>query len=995
MISEIHYLELYIDKQLVELESQKSLNIRINSVLFNPTKTSTKKSEYSYSFNIPSTPNNDKILNYANNFAKLNKFHSRYAAQLYADGNLIFDGSLTVKKYDASKKEYNCNLVNIKTNSLEEIFGEDTLPMVQWFVDYEGTSTINAVNADPTTKYWFPLICYGAFEKDPVVTTDDDGDPLDQEYWEYTSKYKIDHTNVFRLLDFNPSLNALEEIKKCFEYKGYTVGGNAFSDPILSNVYASTQFGDGQDVVLNIGNPKFGKCELTITAPYLMQYTSRWQEQELKYPTRFVAYEGDWGEEGKNWKPKRWNFSEIAFYNLLHNAAHIGSEYSNMFHLARTRYDDSYIKIPSDGFYRISMSGTCKLSNDNGNFSAMQWARNLESYGTPSFGYMAYFTPEGHEQNETIVPNIATTTPFEIQLVKNDDDNIELIKGKYNYRYISGIEVEGTAIVQTMDANPYSNPSAFVALPNLMEEISCYPHETLGNLQRSTSVESGKVAFEISDYSKIEDTMMPSSLPKDFYAKLGYVYRDNDVMAYDEKVSDAFICGWTSMGSPSNPRGTTAFKKNGYSWSMTSTEKVNSLYELEGYLARDVWGNNFISEQITEHNQNRLINSPVGQYTICGNTVTASVNGVIELKKDDIVKLYLVERMFRRENGDRAWYNIDVENIHLTIEAVSPKQYGDLIASGFEWNTPTQFPTQLNLMNFTNNDVKISDWLKQMQDAFNLEYDVNGMNVDVNVNKGLRKDITTAVDIDDRVNTEEAISEYIQYPREMAVQYKIDVDEHGFYNSVPHQYRDRSDWKNYGESGYTVIKLSDDTYETQSQKKQTQFSYTWYDNFTYNMNSMNKEFRIPVIEKEEYMIDEINDRDAMVHRGYNLSQRFWFRTFSPLSYEYQGISRPLSAQVIDDSYNRVMFYAPINTLNGFNLSYKDTERSLVTDYFDIYPMLASNYVTIETFLTPQEHIQIKGGALVKFNSDLHYTSEISAYDPSGRNLTKLKLIKKT
>ena len=58
-------------------------------------------------------------------------------------------------------------------------------------------------------------------------------------------------------------------------------------------------------------------------------------------------------------------------------------------------------------------------------------------------------------------------------------------------------------------------------------------------------------------------------------------------------------------------------------------------------------------------------------------------------------------------------------------------------------------------------------------------------------------------------------------------------------------------------------------------------------------------------------------------------------------------------------------------------------------------MLASNYVNVEVFLNPIEYIQIKGGALVNFDSDLYYTSEISGYDPSGANPTKLKLIKKT
>ena len=89
MISNVHYIELYINGELIELESQDSLNLRINNVLFDPTKTTTTQAEYSYSFDIPSTPHNDRILNYANNLSRINKFHARYPSQVYADGNIF------------------------------------------------------------------------------------------------------------------------------------------------------------------------------------------------------------------------------------------------------------------------------------------------------------------------------------------------------------------------------------------------------------------------------------------------------------------------------------------------------------------------------------------------------------------------------------------------------------------------------------------------------------------------------------------------------------------------------------------------------------------------------------------------------------------------------------------------------------------------------------------------------------------------------------------
>lgn len=119
MLYREHLIELYINGEKVELEDQKSLNLRLNNVLLDPTKVSNTQADYSFSFDIPSTPRNDRIFDYANNLAKENKFHTRWNADVYADGMTIFKGSLTINSF--KDKKYNCNLVNVKTYSLEDI----------------------------------------------------------------------------------------------------------------------------------------------------------------------------------------------------------------------------------------------------------------------------------------------------------------------------------------------------------------------------------------------------------------------------------------------------------------------------------------------------------------------------------------------------------------------------------------------------------------------------------------------------------------------------------------------------------------------------------------------------------------------------------------------------------------------------------------------------------------------------------------------------------
>lgn len=967
MVSNTHYIELYINGGLMELESQESLHLRINNVLFNPTKTSTKQAEYSYSFDIPSTPNNDKILDYANNLSKINKFHTRYSAQVYSDGNLIFDGSLTIQKYDAKDKMYNCNLVNIKINTLEDIFGDDVLTDVKWEVEFNGARTIDEVNADANSKYWFPLICYGAFSKNPVSS--------DNPYNRYTSKYLIDWQNDFTTKSLYPSLNMLEEVRKCFEYKGYNVGGDVFSDPILSNIYCSTNLADGQDPTYNVGNEMYGKLDLDVSwigAAEIdfadVDNPTHTYTQNLRFPC-FPAENPMYDLiEGKMEQVEHWNFKDIFYNSMLYYPWSIRPNISvdstyNMYQPRRDR-EGGTIVIPADGFYKVSLSGTAQITmRDGEKVRANQYVHEWDSHTTA-------MTESATSKTIEFSPDLAITTPIEVQLIRNYDDNIELIRGKNNIQIMDGYPENATEMGQGRTSNWFNY-------------TCCYPHEKLG----------AYYTYIITNTDEISDTSYNRS-----DASIGYVYGNGDIHCYDPVVSPAFICGFTTMGNK-NGGGCVSFTKNGYSWSKTYSERTDAMYKQQGYKKLYVDSAWTIHEDQSTVNQNTLDNSPQPYFSQSLKSCTASVSGIVYLKKGDKIDLVAVRRGYW-ESDVRRSYSCRVD-ANIKIEAASPKNIFMLRAENYGWNSSTEFPTMLNLMEFTNKEKKISDWLKNIQDAFNITYEFNGNSVDVNQNKGLKKNLTYAVNIDDRVNSNEVESEYISYPKEMSIKYKIDTDEHGFYESVPPEHINDSDWKNWGDSGFTVIQLNDDSYETSSQNKQTQFSYCWYDNsfkFEDDEEVQHNLSPMPVISKEEYMIDGYNYEEAMKHRGYTLPQRFWFRQFNSEGYRIRLTDDwAFSATSFSSSWRirQVDIYLPTNQQDGINLSYKDTETSLVTEYFNIYPMLSSNYVNVETFLNPIEYIQIKGGALVNFDSDLYYTSEISGYDPSGANPTKLKLIKKT
>ena len=988
MISNQHYIELYINKELIELKSQDSLNLRVNNVLFNPTKTTTTQSEFSYSFDIPSTPNNDRILNFANNLSKLNKFHARYPSQVYADGELIYDGSLTIQKYSSKTRMYTCNLVNIKVNTLEDIFGEEVLTDLHWDVPFSGAPTINQINWDYSTKYYFPLVSYGVFQKDYVTK--------DEVAATYTPKHNLDKYNKWWIESFYPSLNMLEIAKRAFESKGYSVNGSAFYDQNIANIFCSTNLASEQAPIYNLGNPKFGDLHLSVGWNNYNSINSRSGfnrdenifrngtggiSQDLKFP----YYKVEPAINAINsTSPEEYNYSTINWWNMMDKKNNSASTV--------TIHNDTYmldpgemvIVIPADGWYRIDLSTNVYLKDPGTTFEAEQWTTTY------------YEDDEFKKRQITLKRGLKEITPVEIQLIRNYDDNIELIKGNWNVEYKTGNPNDETYTYKggTYTGGTYENRS---------EWRTDFPHQDLYGSTRPTKLNELNITSTgntrgggwVNGSSTGGGTFGGNNLAHAHVGERigasstntqGYMHRNGFVMPYDQAVSTAFICGFSSMGDA-----TVSVMRNGRSWSNLSSVNNNIFADVKGMDIVNLEGNG-TSTVPTDYCANTYKQSPSNYCFSTENTMNGSATCCVYLSKNDILELVAIQRDF-----DGQAYATSA-NCELHITAISEKSQEALRADPyFGYYSETEFPVNLNLFNFTNKETKISDWLSNIQKAFNLEYVMDGNNVDINTNKGIRKDINYAIDIDDRVNSSEAESEFISYPREMSVQYKIDTEEWGFELTVPPEHINDEDWAKWGDSGFTIIKLNDDSYETSTQNTSVQFSYTYYDNFLWKEvleNGTETDYSgltitIPVIEKSEYMAEGYGYEEAMKHDGYSMTQRFWYR--DQVGQEYVYLSSVLASgrkEYIDLTY-------PINSYNRFNLSYKDSETSIATQYFNIHPMLSSNYINVDAYLTPKEYKELKGGALIKFDSDLYYVSELKGYDPSGGNTTELKLIKKT
>lgn len=984
MISSRHYIELWVNGKMVELEDQDSLGIRLNAVLFNPTKVTTTKSEYSFSFDVPSTPNNDRIFNYANNLSRLNKFHGRYTAKVVADGDEIFNGSMIIEKYDASKKMYSCNLVNVKTNTLEDIFKEKKLTDYKWMIDYSGATTINAVNNDMSSKYYFPFLSYGVFQKD-YISSDQVGNT-------YSSKFLIDKYCKFYHSSFFPSINVSEEIRQLFEKEGYTVNGSLFTDPWLSNVYSSVNLNDEQVPMYNVGNPLFGKVDISFhwdnKSSVLSDNTTTSKignggiVQDLSYPfyrvdgrmTDLSQFHGDTAVE--------YNFDKILLYGMLDSKNNKSVTVSSNTKSYMYDPNEMVIVIPTDGWYKITFEcRNISLDKSPTTFKAKQWNAT-------------YNSKDAFEKREmTITKDSFDTCPLEIQLVKNYDNNVELIKGDTNIVYETGNPNDKT---YTIKGNGYTGSTQ----DNRYEWRTSFPHQELQGATSPTKTDNivttvisnqnsgfgnqslgggfnGGGSFGNQTHSSINS---PSYLSAK-YKSLGYVPSDG-MFPYDQAVSTAFICGYSSMGSEC-----VSVMRRGYSWSRLSSV-YNKIFATVSGMTLLYAESGQTKEKATQYQTNTYKNaSHTLTKTKSGNNGSFSVTCLTYLKRNDILEPMAIQRDYE---GQRYAYSLDGR---LTVQAITNRGEEALRNDKyFNASSPTEFPTQLNLFDFTNNETKASDWISNIQKAFNLEIRTEGNTVTIDVKKTPNSRIGYAVDIDDRINQYEAESEYISYPRSMSVKYKINKDEWGFEKTVSQDHINDADWYDYGDSGYTVIQLNDDTYETSSQDIQTDFSYTYYDIFKFknvdvngNEDTNEKLILLPVIELSQYMADGYGYDEAMKHDGYSLSQRFWFRQQPSTDGVY----------LHDNLHEFVKFSIPTNHLDDFNLSYKDSEKSILTEYFTCNPMLDSNYVNVDVYMSPSEYKDIKNGSFVHFDSDLYVVSEMEGYDPSGIDKVSLKLIKKT
>lgn len=944
MIVDNHSIELYVNNELVDLSD---IDIRINKTLFDVSKLTTSSSEYSFTFNIPITNKNGKIFDNINALSKKNKFSSRYDAVLYCDSKEIFNGALKVTSID--NDYFHCNLYIPRLNTIETIFGDSTLDSIKWYVPFEGINTINQVNADMSTKYFFPLVAYSLFNKVPRAISGSG-------YKKYTDKKWIDDTNRFYFNSFIPSLNLTELVKKCFEYKNLQARGDFFDDAVIKEIYLSNSIGNGQDPLYNYGNPKIGEVSFNIGFQNYYLDESPLSNKAYVFPMDnaieyYQGYADDMigGLDAIDTAPDSFYYHPMPYaqlgktnqesicYNLLDNDAM--EKYNNVLlgtnHrgniLTRNYVENSSkmlvnggIQIPADGYYEITIDGTLGIPSN-------QVSNGTDKYANPITASIQT-NDSGGTQTKRVYPTV-NNMPVEFQLLRFNANTAERESLCHNTMYTGMYPNESKKITDTNgDTYIYTNNSIFFAQ-----------------------------SFDSSHTISVD------------------TYNNAD-----------YICGFKtdSLGCD------IGYLKNGNSFNSMETSNNIDLYNSYGYNKVQTNGILVGSGIGTDVNANTL--KGYTQYTDISLIksayhANAHTKQIIYLNKNDVLCPYLNIRRYEAADGTTLIYMADFQ-ANFKIRAVAPQETPQ---SDLAYTMNSKFDYDLNLGNFCSNEKKISDFINDVLKAFNITFEKNDNVVYLNKAKTSAFLSFPTVDLDNRTHSMDATVSPIDLPSSLECKFSIDTEEEGFYRSVPNDKIMLNDWKDYGDYGSKPIILSNADDAT-AVDQTLGFSYCWYNQF--KLNPMKTvigsalSINVPIIGKSEWWIEGYKYEEMARNDGRSLKPRFWFRSL-PLNYNYDLPTNDKYNGKYVEWYHTTLpkGYKNINGQTVY-LNYNSGKNSLMYKYFNVDFDSADDEVEIDAYLSAEEYYNLSHGGSVIFNSDVYRVEKMQGYDPSGRNTTRLYLV---
>lgn len=234
-------IELYINKQLCDIENPANFSIFLKRQFLNPAELNTKDAMKSYSITLPATTRNNEIFGFTNVEEIRGKFATIYDAYLNIGGLKIFDGKFRLS--EINRNSYSGNLLVLAQRSIKEVFGDKNMNEGgEWLISFaDFAPSVKKYNNTANAECIFPYVMYSLLPK----TIGEDGRYSDKEVWDNTVTLGID--------DFPPSINCLQAVRQIFVNQGLNISGSAFSDHRLANLYMSYKNPSDYQMLWNYG----------------------------------------------------------------------------------------------------------------------------------------------------------------------------------------------------------------------------------------------------------------------------------------------------------------------------------------------------------------------------------------------------------------------------------------------------------------------------------------------------------------------------------------------------------------------------------------------------------------------------------------------------------------------------------------------------------------------------------------------------------------------
>lgn len=287
-----------------------------------------------------------------------------------------------------------------------------------------------------------------------------------------------------------------------------------------------------------------------------------------------------------------------------------------------------------------------------------------------------------------------------------------------------------------------------------------------------------------------------------------------------------------------------------------------------------------------------------------------------------------------------------------------------------DWNDSSTFEAdRIDLFKFMPQEEKVDDWITEFCKAFNLRLSQSGGNTFSLDTKPTRKsydgsyiELDGVAAVSDRVNTP------LGLPSLYKLGFTVDTEEEGYFFS-----------KDDGGGEYATGAIEEKIVEQKSK-----FSYNWFKDITWWNGTGSITLPLPVISKHEAWTAEMPYAEAVRKRYTDLAARFWL---------YGGLLNDLGASFSFNGSN-IAVARVTNSDTLITLDYKGGKLSILDGFFTLLMTGGSHYTKAEGYLSPAQYEALNGTTYAMFNGDLYYVAELSGYDPSGRNKTEIKLIRK-